>query len=61
MKSSLVSVKKILFLSLVVALLCSMYIAYSVYVVGNNEHRKIFSVWQMPMIFAILGELYLIM
>lgn len=61
MKQTLFTAKKILFVSLIVALICSMYIAYSVYVMGNKEHRKVFSVWQMPMLFAILGELYLIM
>ena len=61
MNRSMVIVKKILFGSLIVALICSMYIAYSVYVMRNTQHQKIFSVWQMPMIFAILGEMYLLM
>jgi hypothetical protein len=44
--------------SLIIALICSIIICYQVYFVKNNHYKKLFSTWQMPMIFAILADLY---
>lgn len=48
----------ILTTSLIVALICSIVICYQVYVLKNNHYKQLFSTWQMPMIFAILADLY---
>jgi len=53
-------VEKILCVSLIVALVCSLWIAYHVYVLRDGYYRKGFSTWQLPMIFAILADLYLL-
>jgi hypothetical protein len=45
--------------ALLVALVCSIWIAYLVYVGKDGHYREGFSTWQMPMIFAILADLYL--
>ena len=52
-------VEWILVMSLVVALVCSILIAYLVYVRRDGHYKSGFSTWQMPMIFAILADLYL--
>lgn len=52
-------VEMILAIALVVALVCSVIIGYYVYVLKDGHYRKGFSTWQMPMIFAILADLYL--
>jgi cytochrome bd-type quinol oxidase subunit 2 len=49
----------LLLISLVVALVCSIWIAYFVYVRRDRHYSEGFSTWQMPMIFAILADLYL--
>lgn len=49
----------ILACALIVALTCSIIICYYVYILKNKDFHKGFSTWQMPMIFAILGDLYL--
>lgn len=49
----------ILACALIVALICSIIICYYVYILKNKDFHKGFSTWQMPMIFAILGDLYL--
>ena len=49
----------ILAYALIVALICSIIICYYVYILKNKDFHKGFSTWQMPMIFAILGDLYL--
>ena len=51
--------EQILFVSLVVALICSVIICYKVYVLKDPYYARSFSTWQMPMIFAILADLYL--
>ena len=48
----------ILVTSLVIALICSIVICYQVYVLKNRHYKQLFSTWQMPMIFAILADLY---
>ena len=52
-------VEWILFIALLVALTCSIWIAYLVYVRKDGHYREGFSTWQMPMIFAIMADLYL--
>lgn len=53
-------VELILMISLVVALICSLIVAYRVYFLNDRHYKEGFSTWQMPMIFAILADLYLI-
>jgi hypothetical protein len=53
------TIEWILTISLLVALICSSWIAYLVYVGKGGHYREGFSTWQMPMIFAILADLYL--
>jgi Na+-transporting NADH:ubiquinone oxidoreductase subunit NqrC len=48
----------VLVTALVIALICSIVICYQVYVLKNNHYKQLFSTWQMPMIFAILADLY---
>jgi len=56
---SLNTVEWILTGALLVALVCSIWIAYLVYIGKDGHYREGFSTWQMPMIFAILADLYL--
>jgi len=49
----------ILICALIIALICSIIICYYVYILNDKHFHKGFSTWQMPMIFAILGDLYL--
>jgi hypothetical protein len=56
---SLNTVEWILTSALLVALICSIWIAYLVYIGKDGHYREGFSTWQMPMIFAILADLYL--
>jgi len=51
-------VENILVVSLLVALLCSCIIFYQVFVLKHDKYSKCFSAWQMPMIFAVLADLY---
>ena len=53
-------VERVLAMALTVALLCSLWIAYRVYVLRDGHYRTGFSTWQLPMIFAILADLYLL-
>lgn len=55
---SFLLVEQILIVSLTIALICSIIICYQVYVLKDTHYAKIFSNWQMPMIFAILADLY---
>jgi len=48
----------VLTLALITALVCSIIICVQVYVYKNKHYLKLFSTWQMPMIFAILADLY---
>jgi hypothetical protein len=50
----------VLMISLVIALSCSLIISYRVYFLNDRHYKRGFSTWQMPMIFAILADLYLI-
>jgi len=52
--------ENILVISLVVALVCSVIICIQVYVLNNQHYKTGFSTWQMPMILAILADIYLI-
>ncbi len=49
----------ILILSLTIALLCSLLITIEVFYYKNDNYRKTFSSWQLPMIFALLSEIYI--
>jgi Na+-transporting NADH:ubiquinone oxidoreductase subunit NqrC len=60
MARSLNTIEFILVVALIIALLCSIVICYYVYVLKDNHYRDGFSTWQMPMIFAIIADLYLI-
>lgn len=50
--------ENVLFISLTIALICSILVCYQVYVLKSHKYKKNFSTWQMPMIFAILADLY---
>ena len=52
------TIEIVLTISLIVALLCSIIICVQVYIFKNTHYLKLFSTWQMPMIFAILADLY---
>ena len=52
-------VEWVLMAALFVALACSIWISYLVYIRKDGHYREGFSTWQMPMIFAILADLYL--
>lgn len=54
------TIETILFISLIVALICSIIICYRVYVLNDNTFKSRFSTWQMPMILAIIADLYFI-
>jgi Na+-transporting NADH:ubiquinone oxidoreductase subunit NqrC len=53
-------IEKILLFGLVVSLLCSVVICYRVYVLNDHTFKSRFSTWQMPMILAIIADLYFI-
>ena len=57
---SLSQIEWVLTGSLIVALLCSFIICYHVYIARDGKYKDGFSTWQMPMIFAILADLYLL-
>lgn len=48
----------ILISSLIVTLICSLIISIEVFYYKNNKHKKTFSSWQLPMLFALLVEIY---
>lgn len=56
---SLNLIETILLIALIVSLICSIVICYYVYVLKDKHYTSGFSTWQMPMIFAILADLYL--
>lgn len=60
MKHALNRLEIILMFSLLVSLVCSIIICIEVYVYKNGHYTKGFSTWQMPMIFAILADMYLL-
>ena len=51
--------EKVLMLALIVALICSIIICIHVYILRDHYYKAGFSTWQMPMIFAILADMYL--
>lgn len=53
-------IEQILIVGLVISLICSIVICYRVYVLNDNTFKSRFSTWQMPMILAILADLYFI-
>ena len=57
---SLNNLEKVLMVSLIVALVCSIIICIRVYILNDHYYKAGFSTWQMPMIFAILADLYLL-
>ena len=54
------TIEMILTVTLIIALVCSIIICYYVYVLKDTHYKQAFSTWQMPMIFAILADLYLL-
>lgn len=50
----------ILIVSLSVALICSLIISVKAYYYNNSEYRKTFSSWQLPMLYALLVDIYII-
>jgi len=53
-------IEQILLFGLVLSLICSMIICYRVYVLNDPTFKSRFSTWQMPMILAIMADLYFI-
>jgi Na+-transporting NADH:ubiquinone oxidoreductase subunit NqrC len=53
-------VEQILLVALCIALACSIIICFQVYILKDKHYTRMFSTWQMPMIFAILADLYFI-
>jgi len=53
------TIEYVLITALIVSFICSVIICYQVYVLKNRHYTKLFSTWQMPMIFAILADVYL--
>lgn len=49
----------VLIVSLSVALICSLIISSEVYYYKNDQYRKTFSSWQLPMLFALLVDIYI--
>jgi len=60
MQHSLNNLEKILMASLTISLVCSIIICIQVYLLNDKQYDKTFSTWQMPMIFAILADMYLL-
>ena len=50
----------ILKITLVIALLCSVYIYVNVFIFNHKHFSKKFDAWQFPMILALLSDLYFI-
>jgi len=55
-----ISVIFVLKITLIVALICSVYIYINVFVFKHKHYSKQFDAWQFPMILALLSDLYLI-
>ena len=53
-------IEQILLFGLFLSLICSIIICYRVYVLNDHTFKSRFSTWQMPMILAILADLYFI-
>jgi Na+-transporting NADH:ubiquinone oxidoreductase subunit NqrC len=54
------TIDNVLKISLLVALICSIYITIQAFVLNNTEYKTRFLAWQTPMIIALLTELYLL-
>ena len=52
-------IDKLLILSLLIALMCSFIISAEVFYYNNDTYRKTFSSWQLPMLFALLADIYI--
>jgi Na+-transporting NADH:ubiquinone oxidoreductase subunit NqrC len=50
----------VLKISLVIALLCSIFITVQAFMLNNTEYKTRFLAWQTPMILALLTEIYLL-
>ena len=50
----------ILIISLSIALISSVIISAEVLYYKNDEYKKTFSSWQLPMLFALLVDIYII-
>lgn len=48
----------ILITSLIVTLICSLIISIEVFYYKNKKYKKTFSSWQLPMLFALLVDIY---
>ena len=54
------NLEKVLMIALLVSLVCSIIICIRVYFLNDHYYKAGFSTWQMPMIFAILADMYLL-
>jgi Na+-transporting NADH:ubiquinone oxidoreductase subunit NqrC len=54
------NLEKVLMIALLVSLVCSIIICIRVYLLNDHYYKAGFSTWQMPMIFAILADMYLL-
>lgn len=54
------NLEMVLMVSLIIALVCSVIICINVYILNDHYYKSGFSAWQMPMIFAILADIYLL-
>ena len=52
-------IDNVLIISLLIALACSFIITAEVFYYKNDQYKKTFSSWQLPMIFAMLFDIYL--
>lgn len=53
------AVDQLLIISLLFALFCSMIISIEVFYYKNDGYRRTFSSWQLPMLFALLADIYI--
>jgi Na+-transporting NADH:ubiquinone oxidoreductase subunit NqrC len=53
-------IEQFLLLGLFISLVCSIVICYRVYILNDSTFKSRFSTWQMPMILAIIADLYFI-
>jgi len=53
-------VDNVLKISLIIALVCSIYITIQAFVMNKTEYKTRFLAWQSPMILALLTEIYLL-
>ena len=53
-------IEQILLFGLFISLISSIIICYRVYILNDSTFKSRFSTWQMPMILAIIADLYVI-